>query len=170
MDILFDQYFEFFVFKLAAVGGVALGEFAAEQSGEGKEEAEKERQSVDEAEESRQGRQVSAKEERELAALMDMFAAGVGDVSHFQQRLQAELEALEVGPQGAIGKSCSICISACRPSGKPSRWVPRVLLSSCTPCSGACRPGWKPSRWAPRVPRKTDEPLAAAPAGLTLSL
>jgi hypothetical protein len=39
---------------------------------------------------------VSAKEERDLAALLDLFALGVGDVDEFQERLQAELAALEV--------------------------------------------------------------------------
>lgn len=39
---------------------------------------------------------VSAKEEKELQALLDMFAMGVGDVDVFQERLQAELAALEV--------------------------------------------------------------------------
>jgi hypothetical protein len=39
---------------------------------------------------------VSAKEERDLAALLDLFALGVGDVEEFQDRLQAELAALEV--------------------------------------------------------------------------
>ncbi len=41
---------------------------------------------------------VSAKEERDLAALLDLFALGVGDVEEFQDRLQAELAALEVTP------------------------------------------------------------------------
>ena len=39
---------------------------------------------------------MSAKEERDLAALLDLFALGVGDVEEFQERLQAELAALEV--------------------------------------------------------------------------
>ena len=38
---------------------------------------------------------MSAKEERDLAALLDLFALGVGDVEEFQERLQAELAALE---------------------------------------------------------------------------
>ncbi len=38
---------------------------------------------------------VSAKEERDLAALLELFALGVGDVDQFQERLQAELAALE---------------------------------------------------------------------------
>ncbi len=42
------------------------------------------------------GSLVSAKEERDLAALLDLFALGVGDVEEFQERLQAELAALEV--------------------------------------------------------------------------
>lgn len=42
------------------------------------------------------GSLVSAKEERDLAALLDLFALGVGDVEEFQDRLQAELAALEV--------------------------------------------------------------------------
>lgn len=41
------------------------------------------------------GSLVSAKEERDLAALLDLFALGVGDVEEFQDRLQAELAALE---------------------------------------------------------------------------
>jgi len=41
---------------------------------------------------------VSAKEERDLAALLELFALGVGDVDQFQERLQAELAALEVAP------------------------------------------------------------------------
>ena len=45
---------------------------------------------------------VSAKEERDLAALLDLFALGVGDVEEFQDRLQAELTALEVTPAFAI--------------------------------------------------------------------
>ena len=39
---------------------------------------------------------MSAKEERDLAALLDLFSLGVGDVEEFQERLQAELAALEV--------------------------------------------------------------------------
>ena len=38
---------------------------------------------------------VTAKEERDLAALLELFALGVGDVEEFQDRLQAELAALE---------------------------------------------------------------------------
>ena len=38
---------------------------------------------------------MSAKEERDLAALLELFALGVGDVDQFQERLQAELAALE---------------------------------------------------------------------------
>ena len=40
---------------------------------------------------------VSAKEERDLQALLDRFAFEVGDIEQFQQRLQDELAALEVG-------------------------------------------------------------------------
>ena len=36
------------------------------------------------------------KEERDLHTLLEMFAVGVGDVDHFQARLQDELAALEV--------------------------------------------------------------------------
>ena len=39
---------------------------------------------------------VSAKEERDLQALLDRFAFEVGDIEQFQQRLQDELAALEV--------------------------------------------------------------------------
>lgn len=39
---------------------------------------------------------VSAKEERDLQTLLEMFAMGVGDVEQFQSRLQDELAALEV--------------------------------------------------------------------------
>ena len=39
---------------------------------------------------------VSAKEERDLHTLLEMFAMGVGDVDQFQTRLQDELAALEV--------------------------------------------------------------------------
>ena len=39
---------------------------------------------------------VSAKEERDLQTLLEMFAMGAGDVQHFQLRLQDELAALEV--------------------------------------------------------------------------
>lgn len=39
---------------------------------------------------------VSAKEEHDLQTLLEMFAMGVGDVEHFQLRLQDELAALEV--------------------------------------------------------------------------
>ena len=43
---------------------------------------------------------VSAKEERDLQSLLEMFAMGVGDVEQFQMRLQDELEALEVDNSG----------------------------------------------------------------------
>jgi len=46
---------------------------------------------------------VSAKEERDLAALLELFALGVGDVDQFQERLQAELAALEVAARGGGG-------------------------------------------------------------------
>lgn len=39
---------------------------------------------------------LSVKEERDLHTLLEMFAMGVGDVDHFQARLQDELAALEV--------------------------------------------------------------------------
>ena len=39
---------------------------------------------------------LSVKEERDLHTLLGMFAMGVGDVDHFQARLQDELAALEV--------------------------------------------------------------------------
>ena len=39
---------------------------------------------------------MSAKEERDLKLLLDRFAFEVGDIDEFQQRLQAELAALEV--------------------------------------------------------------------------
>ena len=39
---------------------------------------------------------LSVKEERDLHTLLEMFAVGVGDVDHFQARLQDELAALEV--------------------------------------------------------------------------
>lgn len=42
------------------------------------------------------GDMVSAKEERDLQTLLEMFAMGVGDVENFQLRLQDELAALEV--------------------------------------------------------------------------
>lgn len=42
------------------------------------------------------GNMVSAKEERDLQMLLEMFAMGVGDVEQFQLRLQDELAALEV--------------------------------------------------------------------------
>ena len=41
---------------------------------------------------------MSAKEEKDLQTLLEMFALGVGDVEEFQERLQAELAALEVRP------------------------------------------------------------------------
>lgn len=57
--------------------GEGEGDFAASKAGPG-------------------GSLVSAKEERDLAQLLDLFALGVGDVEEFQDRLQAELAALEV--------------------------------------------------------------------------
>ena len=50
--------------------------------------------------------QVSAKEEKDLQTLLEMFALGVGDVEEFQERLQAELAALEVRP-------CTVLLSTC---------------------------------------------------------
>ena len=46
--------------------------------------------------------QVSAKEEKDLQTLLEMFALGVGDVEEFQERLQAELAALEVRPDTVL--------------------------------------------------------------------
>ena len=51
---------------------------------------------------------VSAKEERDLHTLLEMFAMGVGDVDHFQSRLQDELAALEVN---AALQLPSLCIT-----------------------------------------------------------
>lgn len=39
---------------------------------------------------------LTVKEEHDLHTLLEMFAMGVGDVDHFQARLQDELAALEV--------------------------------------------------------------------------
>lgn len=39
---------------------------------------------------------VSPKEERDLSALLEVFAMGLRDVENFEQRLQAEHGALEV--------------------------------------------------------------------------
>ncbi|KAK9813236.1 hypothetical protein WJX72_011232 [[Myrmecia] bisecta] len=51
------------------------------------------------------GSLVSAKEERDLQTLLEMFAMGVGDVEEFQERLQAELAALEAANVHAILES-----------------------------------------------------------------
>ena len=51
--------------------------------------------------------QVSAKEEKDLQTLLEMFALGVGDVEEFQERLQAELAALEVRPCTVLCLACS---------------------------------------------------------------
>ncbi|DBB03251.1 TPA: hypothetical protein ACH3X3_010647 [Trebouxia sp. C0006] len=48
---------------------------------------------------------VSAKEERDLQTLLEMFAMGVGDVEQFQLRLQDELAALEAANVHAILES-----------------------------------------------------------------
>eukprot|EP00891_Asterochloris_glomerata_P003138 jgi/Astpho2/3138/Aster-03421 len=48
---------------------------------------------------------VSAKEEKDLQTLLEMFALGVGDVEEFQERLQAELAALEAANVHAILES-----------------------------------------------------------------
>ncbi|DBA75637.1 TPA: hypothetical protein ACH3X2_009071 [Trebouxia sp. C0005] len=48
---------------------------------------------------------VSAKEERDLQTLLEMFAMGVGDVEQFQMRLQDELAALEAANVHAILES-----------------------------------------------------------------
>lgn len=50
---------------------------------------------------------MSAKEERDLQALLDRFAMEVGDIEDFQQRLQDELAALEVPWPGV---QCSTAI------------------------------------------------------------
>ena len=47
---------------------------------------------------------VSAKEERDLQTLLEMFAMGVGDVEQFQSRLQDELAALEVSLHGICSR------------------------------------------------------------------
>ena len=39
----------------------------------------------------------TAREEKEMQALLEMFAMGVGAVDEFQAKLQEELSALEVG-------------------------------------------------------------------------
>jgi len=66
---------------------------------------------------------VSAKEERDLAALLELFALGVGDVDQFQERLQAELAALEaraLPPQprimspGALRSKAQSCSLQCQ--------------------------------------------------------
>ena len=51
--------------------------------------------------------QVSAKEEKDLQTLLEMFALGVGDVEEFQERLQAELAALEVTSCTELPLACS---------------------------------------------------------------
>lgn len=43
---------------------------------------------------------VSPKEERDLSALLEVFAMGLRDVENFEQRLQAEHGALEVSSAG----------------------------------------------------------------------
>ncbi len=73
------------------------------------------------------GSLVSAKEERDLAALLDLFALGVGDVEEFQERLQAELAALEVRPA-----SCQLYASFCSACAGSSRANScQVWLRSC---------------------------------------
>ena len=75
----------------AAVGAFGAALLGSEESGEGED--------MDEeggAKAGPGGSLVSAKEERDLAALLDLFALGVGDTEEFQERLQAELAALEV--------------------------------------------------------------------------
>ena len=52
---------------------------------------------------------VSAKEERDLQTLLEMFAMGVGDVEQFQSRLQDELAALEVGHAAHLRVCKEIC-------------------------------------------------------------
>jgi len=90
---------------------------------------------------------VSAKEERDLAALLELFALGVGDVDQFQERLQAELAALEVG--GGV------------PSRTPSRVHARGPL---------CPPPWispcaRPPRLASGEPGQSPRQLRALRSG-----
>ena len=59
---------------------------------------------------------VSAKEARDLQALLDMFAMGYSDVEEFQQRLDSELGALEVGFWHLdLGFICHVCQTQGRP-------------------------------------------------------
>lgn len=53
---------------------------------------------------------VSAKEERDLGALLELFALGVGDVDQFQERLQAELAALEARARPAHQRSMCLAV------------------------------------------------------------
>ena len=76
------------------------------------------------------GSLVSAKEERDLAALLDLFALGVGDVEEFQERLQAELAALEVRPAShqlqCVGLLACLCgYSSAR--AHPAESLPQVF-------------------------------------------
>ena len=54
---------------------------------------------------------VSAKEERDLQTLLEMFAMGVGDVEQFQVRLQDELAALEVSHTTVICNGALLTLS-----------------------------------------------------------
>ena len=51
----------------------------------------------------------SAREEKEMQALLEMFAMGVGAVDEFQAKLQEELSALEVCPEPV----CVHCAERC---------------------------------------------------------
>ncbi|CAL5219240.1 g1034 [Coccomyxa viridis] len=69
------------------------------------------------------GSLVSAKEERDLAALLDLFALGVGDVEEFQERLQAELAALEAANVHAILEGGPMVASTVQRTGEAARAV-----------------------------------------------
>ncbi|EIE25400.1 hypothetical protein COCSUDRAFT_46702 [Coccomyxa subellipsoidea C-169] len=69
------------------------------------------------------GSLVSAKEERDLAALLDLFALGVGDVEEFQDRLQAELAALEAANVHAVLEGGPMVASVLQRAGEAASSV-----------------------------------------------
>ncbi|CAL8460642.1 g172 [Coccomyxa elongata] len=69
------------------------------------------------------GSMVSAKEERDLAALLDLFALGVGDVEEFQDRLQAELTALEAANVHAVLEGGPMVASVLQRAGEAANSV-----------------------------------------------
>ena len=60
---------------------------------------------------------VSAKEERDLHTLLEMFAMGVGDVDQFQTRLKDELAALEVQLLNTLTVPSDLLTACCTSGG-----------------------------------------------------